>query len=687
MGDLERIDLHPTHHIAGYDLRPGRPLPYGATRVPGGINFSVASMYATACTLVLYERPGGPATVEIPFPPDFKVGKVFAMVVFGLDAETVEYGYRVDGPWDPDAGHRFDPSIVLLDPFARAISGRPVYGVRTDAPLRSRIGFDDFDWEGVRPPGIPMQELVVYEMHVRSFTRHPASGVRHPGTFGGLREKIPHLLELGVNCVELMPIFEFDELAMADDRLDYWGYGTVGYFAPKAGYAVTGPLGMQIDEFKNLVKTLHANGIEVVLDVVFNHTGEGDERGPTVSFRGIDNKSWYMLAPDGSYRNFSGTGNTLNCNHPLVRSMVLECLHAWVSEYHIDGFRFDLASILGRDTEGHVLDNPPLLETLAHDPVLANVKLIAEAWDAGGLYQVGNFPHYDGRFAEWNGCYRDAARRFLRGDDGQVKTVAECVMGSPELYPWRGPMASVNFITCHDGFTLADLWSYDRKHNDANGEDNRDGADHNDSWNCGVEGPTENPAIRATRGRMARNSLALLLLSRGVPMLLMGDEMGRSQQGNNNPYCHDGPVGWVDWRLCDTNADLLRFARQLVALRRACPVLRAPEHPTQTGDDPDIVFHGVQPDQPEWAEWARTLAFEWRAAEGEGGVYAAFNMHWQGHVFTLPPPPAHCQWHQVVDTHALSPGDFTPLEEAPPLRRSSALVGPRSCLVLVARRA
>ncbi len=685
MSSVERIDLHPTHQHDGYRLRQGRPLPYGAQRVPGGINFSVASMHATACTLVLYEKPGQPATAEIPFPPEFRIGNVFAMVVFDLDAETIEYGYKVDGPWDPVAGHRFEPDRVLIDPYARAVAGRPVWGAGGRTALRSRVGFDDFDWESDQPPRIPMADLVVYELHVRGFTRHPSAGVRFPGTFGGLREKIPHLLELGVNCVELMPVFEFDEHGMPDERLDYWGYSTLGYFAPKAGYAATGPLGMQVDEFKNMVKTLHAHGIEVVLDVVFNHTGEGDERGQTVSFRGIDNKTWYMLAPDGTYRNFSGTGNTLNCNHPMVRGMVLECLRAWVAEYHVDGFRFDLASILGRDTQGHVLDNPPLLENLAHDPVLAHVKLIAEAWDAGGLYQVGNFPDY-GRFIEWNGRYRDDARRFLRGDAGQVKVIAQRVQGSPDLYAWRGPTASVNFVTCHDGFTLADLWAYDRKHNLANGEQNRDGADHNDSWNCGVEGATDNPAVQALRGRMARNSLTLLLLSRGVPMLLMGDEMGRTQQGNNNPYCHDSPLTWVDWTLAEKNADLLRFVRLLLVLRRVCPVLRRPRFPVLEGPDADLVFHGVEPRTPEWADWARTLAFEWREADGAGSLYAAFNMHWQAHTFVPPPAPAGCRWHTVVDTHAAPPADIVPVGEALPLPGRSLALGPRSVQVLVARR-
>ncbi|RPJ02257.1 MAG: glycogen debranching enzyme, partial [Chloroflexi bacterium] len=490
---VERIDIYPTHTHEGFQLRAGRQLPFGASAVPGGVNFSIYSSHATTCALVLFEKGAQKPLAEIPFPDEFRIGNVFAMIVFGLDYENTEYGYRMDGPWDPTNGQRFDKTKTLMDPYAKAIGGRDVWGKTPDwndlYQHRARLVYDDFDWESDRPLEKPIEDLVIYEMHVRSFTRDESSGVRHRGTFAGLREKIGYLKDLGVNCVELLPVYEFDEFENSRPSpitgellLNYWGYSTVGFFAPKAGFAATGHLGMQVDEFKTLVKELHKNGIEVILDVVFNHTAEGDQRGPYISFRGLDNKTYYMLTPEGYYFNFSGTGNTLNCNHPVVRDMVLDCLRYWAAEYHVDGFRFDLAAILGRAQNGAPLPNPPLLEALAHDPVLAKCKLIAEAWDAGGLYQVGSFPAY-GRWAEWNGKYRDAVRRFIKGDEGLIGEIAQRLQGSPDLYAFRGPTASVNFLTAHDGFTLNDLVSYNDKHNEANGEDNNDGANDNYSWN------------------------------------------------------------------------------------------------------------------------------------------------------------------------------------------------------------
>ena len=494
-----RIDIYPTHQHAGFALQCGHPFLPGAWPVPGGVNFVVFSRHAHSCTLVLFEHGAAQPTAEIPFAEEFRVGHVFCMFVFGLSPEQFQYGYRMDGPWAPEQGHRFDPSKVLLDPFAACVAGGEVWGERASGDglsrYRASLVPEDFDWEGDRPLGLPFTDLVIYEMHVRGFTRSPTSGVKFPGTFAGLREKIPFLKELGINCVELMPIFEFDECEVdrrhprtGERLLNYWGYNTLAFCAPKASYAASGRAGMQADEFKSLVKELHKSGIEVILDVVFNHTAEGGEDGPTLSFRGLDNRTWYLLTPEGRYQNFSGCGNTLNCNHPVVRDFVLNCLRWWVAEYHIDGFRFDLASILGRDQNGVALANPPLLEALAADPILGTTKLIAEAWDAGGLYQVGSFPAY-GRWAEWNGRYRDCLRKFLKGDHGQVGEMASRLVGSPDLYATRGPAASINFVTCHDGFTLADLVSYNDKHNEANGEDNRDGASDNCSWNCGVEGP------------------------------------------------------------------------------------------------------------------------------------------------------------------------------------------------------
>jgi glycogen operon protein len=705
---LQRIDIYPTHRHGDYLLRAGRPYPLGATIVPGGINFAVFSRHATSCRLVLFERDAGQPLVEIPFPDSYRIGNVFAMTVFGLDHEQIEYGYRMTGPNRPHAGHRFDARNILLDPYARAIGGRAQWARRPDPndafPFRSRILLDDFDWVNDRQLEIPAEDLVIYEMHVRGFTQHPSSGVRHPGTYAAIREKIPYLKELGVNAIELMPIQEFDECdntfinpATGERLLNYWGYSTIGFFAPKAAYAATGPLGMEADELKALVKLLHRAGIEVILDVVFNHTAEGGDDGPTFSFRGLDNKTYYMLRPDGGYYNFSGCGNTLNCNNPVVRTMVLDALRYWVAEYHIDGFRFDLASILGRDTQGHPLANPPLLELLAHDPVLGKTKLIAEAWDAGGLYQVGSFPAY-GRWSEWNGHYRDTLRQFIKGDFGQLVPMSRGIQGSPHLYSERGPTASVNFVTCHDGFTLADLVSYNDKHNEANGEGNRDGHNENHSWNWGVEGPTDDPDVLAVRQRLMKNAVAILMVSQGIPMLLMGDEMAHSKRGNNNTYCQDNDLNWIDWSLLEQNAGIFRFFRHAIAFRHAHPVLRHRYH--LQGKDlidsgyPDISWHGLKAWEPDWSDASRTLAFmlcgeHARVQPGHGPddyVYVAMNMHWMTHVFELPRLPRGRHWRLFADTSRESPDDIVePGHETRLDKPTTYEAGPRSVVILVGR--
>jgi glycogen operon protein len=540
---------------------------------------------------------------------------------------------------------------------------------------------------------------------VRGFTCHPSSKVSpsHRGTFAGLQEKIPYLKSLGVNCVELMPIFEFDELdnprhnPLTGERLfNYWGYSTVGFYAPKAGYAAAGKTGQQSIELKTLIKELHRNGIEVILDVVFNHTAEGNENGPTISFRGLDNKTYYMLTPEGFYYNFSGCGNTLNCNHPVVRNFVLECLRYWAAEFHIDGFRFDLASILGRDPQGIPLANPPLLEILALDPILAKCKLIAEAWDAGGLYQVGSFPDYD-RWGEWNGKYRDEIRRFLKSQ-GDMKEVALRLQGSPDLYEKAGRRvsSSINFITAHDGFTLADLVSYNHKHNEANGEDNQDGTDDNESWNCGVEGPTTNAEINALRQRQMRNAIAILMVSQGIPMILMGDEMGRTQNGNNNAYCHDSELTWLDWHLLKTHAALFRFVKNCIAFRKAHPALRNRQfyrNEDYMGSGyPDISWHGQKAWKPDWSEDTHTLAFLLCGRHAKVGtvqdeyLYVAMNTHWEAHGFELPQLPRGVRWHVFANTWMPAPDDVWEPGTEPVLSEQSwIMVGERSVVILVGR--
>jgi isoamylase len=694
--EVPRIDAYPTHQVSGYAVRPGFPIPFGAKLVGRGINFAVYSRHAAACTLVLFEPGNKQPIAEIAFPPEFRVGDMFAMTVFDLDFEQLEYGYRMDGPFAPEQGHRFDRSKVLLDPTARSVCGGEIWGIPTDPslpyPYRARILPEDFDWEDDRPLGLPMEDLVIYEMHVRGFTKSPSSGVKHPGMFAGMREKIPYLKELGVNCVELLPIFEFDETdnsrtnPITGERLwNYWGYNTIAFFAPNASYATTGAIGLQADELRALVKELHKNGIEVMLDVVFNHTAEGDEHGPTISFRGLDNRTYYMLTPDGHYYNFSGCGNTLNCNNPVVRGFVTDCLRHWVIDYHIDGFRFDLASILGRDPSGAPLSNPPLLEALAGDPVLGRTKLIAEAWDAGGLYQVGSFPAY-GRWAEWNGKFRDCLRKFLKGEMGQVGEMANRVVGSPDLYLGRGATASINFVTCHDGFTLADLVSYNDKHNEANGEENRDGANDNNSWNCGAEGPTNDANVNALRRRQIKNALAMLLVSQGVPMLLMGDECGRTQQGNNNAYCQDNALTWLDWSLLEKNAELFRFCKLMIRFRKQHPVLRNASHPGPGA--PEVNWHGTRPWCADWSGTSRVLAFQRLGPSGDGMdvVYVAMNMYWEPLEFGLPQPPQGRHWHRFADTSASSPQDICEPGTEPVLANQQQVqVGGRSVLILVAR--
>ncbi|WP_031528068.1 glycogen debranching protein GlgX [Dyadobacter crusticola] len=701
-----RIDYYPTHEQQGIKFRRGHVLPFGATIVPNGINFSIYSSEAIDCTLVLFERGEAQPFAEIRFPEEFRTGNVYSMIVFDLDYERLEYGYRMDGPFKPEEGHRFDKNIILSDPYAKAIAGRDTWLATPNwdniYPYRSRLVFEDFDWENDHPLETPIEDLVIYEMHVRGFTQHPSSNVKNPGTFAAIRSKIAYLKELGINCVELMPIYEFDEWENSRENpatggliVNFWGYSTVNFFSPKAGYAATGKFGMQVDELKTLVKELHKNGIEVMLDVVFNHTAEGDHRGHTISFRGIDNKTYYMLTPEGYYFNFSGTGNTLNCNNPVVRNMVLDCLRYWAADYHIDGFRFDLAAILGRDQNGAPLSNPPLLESLAYDPILAKCKLVAEAWDAGGLYQVGSFPAY-GRWAEWNGKYRDGVRKFLKGDEGMIGDIAQSIQGWPDLYYYRGPTASINFIACHDGFTLYDLFAYNEKHNEANGENNNDGGNDNHSWNCGVEGETDDPNIKQLRHKQIKNALSILMVSQGVPMILSGDEMGVTKNGNNNTYCHDNELNWVDWGLLEKNADLFNFSKHIMHFRRAHPVLRSRthfQHRDYVGSGyPDISFHGTQAWHADFSASSRCLAFMLDGAHAKGGtivddtIYVALNSYWDALYYELPQLPNGRSWYLSVNTDMPSGQDIYEIGKEPKLEdQGRFLVGGRATVILIGK--
>ena len=659
-----RIDLHPTDTCGNFKIRPGLFLSNGAQIVPGGVNFTIYSSGAKSCELVLFYSHEKEPFAVIPFPEAYRIGSVFSMIVFDLDYENIEYGFRIDGEYNFKHGETFDKSKTLLDPYAKIISGRDVWGEEPDwtnkFQYRSKIALDDFDWEGDMPLKTPHNELIIYEAHVRGFTKDESSGVKFKGTFAGLREKIPYLKDLGITALELLPIFEFDEFEGSRDDgkggklMNYWGYSTVGFFAPKAGYAASGRFSMQSDEFKNLVKELHQNGIKVILDVVFNHTAEGNENGPYISFKGLDNNMYYILTPEGYYYNFSGCGNTLNCNNPIVRNLILDCLRYWVGMYHVDGFRFDLAAILGRDPSGAPMANPPLLESLAFDPILKNAVLIAEAWDAGGLYQVGNFPAY-GRWAEWNGKYRDDVRRFLKGESGLAGAVASRITGSEDIYDryWRGDCASVNFITCHDGFTLYDLFAYNDKHNEANGWGGSDGGNDNHSWNCGWEGDIDLPAdINSLRHKMIKNAAAILLMSLGIPMILSGDEFGNTQYGNNNPYCQDNKISWLDWNDLQKNQDLFKFFKKVIALRKNHPVLMRMAQGTPFGY-PMISVHGTNAWQFDSSPENRVIGVMFAGKNSSGTddfIYLGVNAHWESHGVWLPALPQNLSWQVEVNS-------------------------------------
>ena len=685
--------LKPLDTVNGFQIRPGFFREFGAVAIPGGVNFTIHTHGATSCELLLFHRKAEEPYAVIPFPESYRIGFCYSMIVFDLDIEEFEYAYRLDGPYDEKKGLRFDKNKILLDPYARAVTGQSQWGHVNNAQhgYRARVVQSNFDWGDQRHHSIPMEDLIIYELHVRGFTMDESSGVKHHGTFEGLREKIPYLKELGVNAVELMPIFEFDEmrdvrLIDENELIDFWGYNPVSFFAPNTSYCSSMEYNREGLELKTLIKDLHDNGIEVILDVVFNHTAEGNEFGPCFSFKGFDNNIYYMLTPDGHYYNFSGCGNTLNCNHPVVRDMILECLRYWVIEYRVDGFRFDLASILGRNDDGTPLSQPPLLRSLAFDSILGNVKLIAEAWDAGGLYQVGSFPSWK-RWAEWNGRYRDDMRRFLKGDDFLAQTAAARITGSPDLYDpaYRGGNASINFLTCHDGFTLYDLYSYNQKHNEANGWGNTDGADDNNSWNCGVEGETDDPAILALRKRLMKNACAILLCSRGTPMFLSGDEFADTRYGNNNPYCQDNLISWLDWSLLKKNKDLFDFFQYMIRFRKDHPVIRKDLEPSYLGI-PAMSTHGLTPDETNFSGDSHVVCVRFagynEATQKEDLVYLAVNSGWFPVTLTLPELPEHYKWKVAVNTGDPKCQFFH--KNSMPTVESKIFLGERSVVIFVA---
>jgi glycogen operon protein len=680
-------------------LPRGASSPLGATPGSVGTNFSVFSRHATAVELLLFDQVDDPKpsrTIRID-PATNRTYHYWHVFVPGVSSGQM-YGYRVEGPFDPAAGMRFDPTKVLLDPYGRGVAVPTAYsrvtasrkGDNAATAMKSVVvDTSAYDWEGDTPLRRPSAQTIVYEMHVRGFTRHPNSGVpeKTRGTFAGAIEKIPYLRRLGITAVELMPVFQFDSQDCPPAKVNYWGYSPVSFFAPHQAYSSRQDSLGPVDEFRDLVKALHRAEIEVILDVVFNHTAEGDHDGPTLCLRGLDNRAYYILEDNGSrYANYTGTGNTLNADHFVVRRLILDSLRYWVETMHVDGFRFDLASILTRDASGHPLPNPPVLWDIESDPVLAGTKLIAEAWDAAGLYQVGRF--VGDSWMEWNGRFRDDLRAFFRGEPRAVARMADRLVGSPEIYGHerREAEQSVNFVTCHDGFTLNDLVSYDTKRNDANGEANRDGANDNRSWNCGVEGPSEDPAVEQLRNRQAKNFLTVTLLSLGVPMLLMGDEVRRTQGGNNNAYCQDNETSWFDWSLVAKHADVHRFVTVLNARRK----LRDVEHERKRVSLSEMIrraskaWHGVKLDRPDWSDHSRSLALAAELRQQGLSVYLILNAYWEPLEFDLPPvgEGGAGAWRRWIDTALESPHDIVPWRAAPALSGHSYRAGERSVVVL-----
>lgn len=695
--DVVNTGLLPLDVVEGFKIRPGFFRMYGACVASNGVSFTINSHGATRCTLLLFKPQAPKPYARIPFPDSYRIGDTYSMLVYDIKPDEFEYAFSFDGPYEPAKGLLFNEENVLLDPYSRAVTGQRKWGEKPeggkDFEYRARVVKSSFDWGNIKQLEQPFEDLVIYETHVRGYTKDKSSGVSAPGTFAGLKDKIPYLKDLGINAVELMPIFEFDEMESARvvdgvQLYNYWGYNTVSFFAPNTSYAFNEEHNHEGDELKSLIKALKENGIEVILDVVFNHTAEGNEMGPCFSFKGIDNNVYYMLTPDAHYYNFSGCGNVMNCNHPVVRSFIIDCLRHWAIEYRVDGFRFDLASILGRDQNGAPMANPPILESLSFDPVLGKMKLIAEAWDAGGLYQVGSFPSWN-RWAEWNGRYRDDMRSFLKGDDGMAGNAITRITGSRDLYSpeSRGHKASVNFMTCHDGFTLYDLYSYNEKHNEKNGWNNTDGDNNGHSWNCGAEGETDDPNVNGLRRRLIKNAFAALLCSRGPAMFFAGDEFCNTQFGNNNAYCQDNIISWLDWSRLEKFKEIHDFVRHMIQFRKEHPILRKMTKPSSC-QFPEISVHNGTPFNASTDYKTKLIGIMYAGRNEEDTeddiVFYCMNAYWEPLVMQLPVLPNGKHWHVDTNTNAeyFDGEDFTAKTEL--LGVNTIRVPARTTIILVA---
>ena len=695
--DVVNTGLLPLDVVEGFKIRPGFFRMYGACVASNGVSFTINSHGATRCTLLLFKPQAPKPYARIPFPDSYRIGDTYSMLVYDIKPDEFEYAFSFDGPYEPAKGLLFNEENVLLDPYSRAVTGQRKWGEKPeggkDFEYRARVVKSSFDWGNIKQLEQPFEDLVIYEIHVRGYTKDKSSGVSAPGTFAGLKDKIPYLKDLGINAVELMPIFEFDEMESARvvdgvQLYNYWGYNTVSFFAPNTSYAFNEEHNHEGDELKSLIKALKENGIEVILDVVFNHTAEGNEMGPCFSFKGIDNNVYYMLTPDAHYYNFSGCGNVMNCNHPVVRNFIIDCLRHWAIEYRVDGFRFDLASILGRDQNGAPMANPPILESLAFDPVLGKMKLIAEAWDAGGLYQVGSFPSWN-RWAEWNGRYRDDMRSFLKGDDGMAGNAITRITGSRDLYSpeSRGHKASVNFLTCHDGFTLYDLYSYNEKHNEKNGWNNTDGDNNGHSWNSGAEGETDDPNVNGLRRRLIKNAFAALLCSRGPAMFFAGDEFCNTQFGNNNAYCQDNIISWLDWSRLEEFKEIHDFVRHMIQFRKEHPILRKMTKPSSC-QFPEISVHNGTPFNASTDYKTKLIGIMYAGRNEEDTeddiVFYCMNAYWEPLVMQLPVLPNGKHWHVDTNTNAeyFDGEDFT--EKTELLGVNTIRVPARTTIILVA---